>query len=70
MELPFERDGANEPDGGVFVLQDADNLGASFDFAVRTLRRMGGIVPRRKSASAALSVRARRFIISLVLGWV
>jgi hypothetical protein len=43
LVVSFERDGAKEPGHGVFVLQDADDLGASFDFAVRTLLRRGGI---------------------------
>ena len=43
LVISFERDGANETDVGVFVLQDADDLGASFEFAVRTLLRRGGI---------------------------
>jgi hypothetical protein len=38
------RAGWRQRDGdGVFALQDADDLGASFDFAVRTLSRRGGI---------------------------
>ncbi len=43
LVISFERDGANETDVGVFVLQDADDLGGSFEFAVRTLLRRGGI---------------------------
>jgi hypothetical protein len=43
LVVSFERDGANETDVGVFVLQDADDLGASFEFAVRTLLRRGEI---------------------------
>ena len=39
----FQQDGADEPDDGVLVGEDADHLGPPFDLAVEAFNRVGGV---------------------------
>jgi hypothetical protein len=39
----FQKDGTDEPDDGLVVGEDADDLGAPFDLAVHTLDRVCGV---------------------------
>ena len=38
-----QQQGTEEPDHGAFVGEDANDIGAAFDFAVETLERVGGV---------------------------
>jgi hypothetical protein len=43
LVILLQQQGTDEPDHGAFVGEDADDIGAAFDFAVETLERIGGM---------------------------
>ena len=58
----FQQDGPGEPDDGLVVGEDADDLGAALDLAVDALDRIGRVqlraMRRRKLMSARTSLSA------------
>jgi hypothetical protein len=50
------RDGADEPDDGVFVRKDADDFGAPLDLAVHPLQRIGRVVVETEASSVAREI--------------